>query len=83
MVGLVTPAMADDDELSADGGRIERYHVTIGSALCGLTVKMSAFARMFPRPQSGGPIKRADFMMTEMIQGIDLIRDVDKQFSAH
>ena len=69
------------DEFRAVKGMIERYHVTIGAALCGLTVKMSAFAKMFPRPNSGGPIKRADFMMTEMLQGIDLIRDVDKQFS--
>jgi hypothetical protein len=70
------------DEFRSVKGMIERYHVTIGAALCGLTVKMSAFARMFPRPNSGGPIKRADFMMTEMIQGIDLIRDVEKKFQS-
>ena len=60
---------------------IERYHVTIGAALCGLTVKMNSFARMFPRPSSGGPMKRADFMVTEMIQGIELIRNTEKQYS--
>jgi len=68
----------NQDEFRAVRAMVERYHVTIGAALCGLTVKMSAFARMFPRPNSGGPIKRADFMMTEMIQGIELIRDVEK-----
>ncbi|MEO0033994.1 MAG: hypothetical protein RLZZ501_17 [Pseudomonadota bacterium] len=68
----------NQDEFRAIRTMVERYHVTIGAALCGLTVKMSAFARMFPRPNSGGPIKRADFMMTEMIQGIELIRDVEK-----
>jgi hypothetical protein len=69
------------DEFRAVKTMIERYHVTIGAALCGLTVKMSSFARMFPRPNSGGPIKRADFMSTEMIQGIELIRDVEKQYA--
>ncbi len=59
---------------------IERYHVTIGGALCGLTVKMNAFARLFPHPRAGGPVKRADFMATEMIQGIDVIRDIEKRF---
>jgi hypothetical protein len=61
---------------------IERYHVTIGGALCGLTVKMNSFARMFPRPNSGGPVKRADFMASEMIQGIELIRNTEKQYAA-
>lgn len=70
------------EEFRSVKGMIERYHVTIGAALCGLTVKMSSFAKMFPRPNSGGPIKRADFMMSEMIQGIDLIKDVEKQFTA-
>lgn len=60
---------------------IERYHVTIGGALCGLTVKMNSFARMFPRPNTGGPVKRADFMASEMIQGIELIRNTEKQYA--
>jgi hypothetical protein len=59
---------------------IERYHVTIGGALCGLTVKMNAFARNFPHPSAGGPVKRADFMITEMSQGIDLIRSIERRF---
>ncbi len=62
-------------------GLIERYHVTIGAALCGLTVKMNTFARNFPHPNSGGPVKRADFIMTEMVQGIELIRNTEKQYA--
>ncbi len=69
------------DEFRSVRAMIERFHVTIGAALCGLTVKMNAFARMFPKPNSGGPIKRADFMTSEMIQGIDLIRDVEKRYA--
>jgi hypothetical protein len=59
---------------------VERYHVSIGAALCALTVKMNAFARSFPLPQSGGPVRRADFMMTEMTQGIEAIRAADAAF---
>ncbi|CCG41091.1 hypothetical protein [Magnetospirillum molischianum] len=68
------------EEFRAIRTMVERYHITIGAALCGLTVIMSSFAKMFPRPNSGGPIKRADFIMTEMIQGIELIRDVEKRY---
>ena len=59
---------------------IERYHVVMGGALCGLTVKMNAFAKNFPYPSAGGPVKRADFMVTEMTQGIDLIRSIERRF---
>jgi hypothetical protein len=60
---------------------IERHHVTIGAALCGLTVKMNAFARAFPHADAGGPIKRADFMVAEMLQGIEVIRDAEKRYA--
>jgi hypothetical protein len=59
---------------------IEQYHTTIGGALCGLTVKMNSWARAFPHAHAGGPIKRADFMSTEMTQGIDLIRSMTAAF---
>jgi hypothetical protein len=60
---------------------IERYHVTIGATLCGLTVKMNSYARMFPRTTTGGPVKRADFLVSDMLQGIEQIRDVEKQYA--
>ena len=41
---------------------------------------MNAFATQFPRADSGGPVKRADFMMAEMVQGIEMIRDFEKRF---
>ena len=69
------------EEFKTVKAMIERHHVTIGAALCGLTVKMNAFAHSFPHPQAGGPIKRADFMMSEMIQGIDIIRDAEKRYA--
>lgn len=74
-------ANISQDEFRNVKSLIERYHVTIGAALCGLTVKMNSFARTFPHPNAGGPIKRADFLMTELVQGIELIRDVEKRNS--
>lgn len=71
------------DEFQAVRGLVERQHVTIGAALCGLTVKMNAFAHAFPHARAGGPIKRADFMMTEMIQGIEIIRDAEKRYAVN
>lgn len=68
------------EEFRAVKTMIERYHSTIGAALCGLTVKMSAFARMFPHSHAGGPVKRADFISTQLVQGIEAIRDAEKRF---
>jgi hypothetical protein len=68
------------EEFQAVKTMIERYHVTIGGALCGLTVKMNAFARHFPHSNAGGPVKRADFIMTEMTLGFDLIRAIERRF---
>jgi len=55
---------------------IERYHLAMGAALCALTVKMNDFARNFPHEKAGGPVKRGDFLMGEMMQGIETIRKV-------
>jgi hypothetical protein len=41
---------------------------------------MNSWARAFPHAHAGGPIKRADFMSTEMTQGIDLIRSMTEAF---
>ena len=69
------------DEFRSVKTMVERYHVSIGAVLCGLTVKMNSFARTFPNAKAGGPVKRADFMSSEMIQGIELIRDMEKKYS--
>lgn len=57
---------------------IRNYHVTIGGMLCALTVKMDAWHRLFPSPQAGGPIKRAEFIMTELRQGIDKMENLER-----
>ncbi len=56
---------------------IQAYHVTIGGVLCGLTVKMNAWIRLFPRPTSGGPVKRSEFIMTDIRQGLENITRIE------
>lgn len=57
---------------------IESYHTTIGSVLCALSVKTMAWHNLFPSRSVGGPVKRSEFIMNEMRQGIDTIRDILK-----
>lgn len=53
--------------------RITRHHTGIGGVLCALSVKMDAWQALFPNAYVGGPRKRAEFIMTEMRQGVDRI----------
>jgi hypothetical protein len=70
------------DQISAESFRkvqelITGYHTTIGGILCALTVKMFAWRKLFPNKRSGGPIRRAEFVMTEMRQGMNRIRKLE------
>ncbi len=56
---------------------IENYHTTIGGSLCSIGVKMRAWAEAFPNPNAGGPAKRVDFIMSEMRQGIDILKQIE------
>ena len=56
---------------------ISSYHTTIGGVLCSLSVKMEAWARLFPTLSSGGPGKRAEFIMSEMKQGMENIQEIE------
>ena len=56
---------------------IEKYHTTIGGVLCALSVKMDAWSNLFPDKDSGGPVKRSEFIMSEMKQGIDKIQKIE------
>lgn len=73
------------DDISDDSFRqmeqsIKDYQTKIGGALCALTVKMNAWVEAFPDQDSWSLSKRADFIMTDMRQGlksIDSIRHED------
>lgn len=56
---------------------ITAYHTTLGGTLCALTVKMAAWEESFPNPDYGGPVKRSEFIMSEMKQGIERIQKIE------
>lgn len=56
---------------------IEDYHTTIGGCLCSITVKLNAWATNFPHPEAGGPARRSEFLVSEMKQGIDVLRQIE------
>jgi hypothetical protein len=57
---------------------IESYHTTIGGELCSLSVKMDAWKQHFPNRRTGGPARRADFLMTDIRQGIENIIEIER-----
>jgi len=56
---------------------VRGFHASIGGVLCALTVKMSMWHELFPTPQHGGPVKRSEFIMSEMKQGIRKIKKIE------
>jgi hypothetical protein len=56
---------------------IRSYHTAIGGVLCALTVKIEGWARTFPHKNSGGPQKRAEFIMADLRQGIEKIQHIE------
>ena len=55
---------------------IQSNHTMIGGVLCALTVKLDAWSKKFPDRDAGGPNRRADFIISEMIQGIENIERI-------
>ena len=61
---------------------IKSQQTTLGGILCGLTVKLDAYKEKFPSPDSGGPIKRAEFIRQEMKTGINELRKIGSKRAA-
>jgi len=55
---------------------ITGYQSRIGGALCALTVKMNAWASKFPSRSSGNPSRRADFVLSDILPGIEMIEEI-------
>tara|TARA_B100000676_G_scaffold312161_1_gene385057 strand:+ start:3518 stop:4573 length:1056 start_codon:yes stop_codon:yes gene_type:complete len=55
---------------------ISSHHSTIGGVLCGLAVKMSMWNELFAA-RRGSPQARADFVLHEMLPGIEKIAEVE------
>lgn len=52
------------------------YQTKIGGALCALTVKGDAWARMFPRGEACSIYQRANFVSNELKQGLEKIEEI-------
>lgn len=71
------------DNISAEVFRrveemIRSYHTGIGGVLCGLAVKMHSWHQRFPDPERVGPIALAEFVSSEMKQGLERIEGLDQ-----
>ena len=53
------------------------HHMTLGGVLCGLAVKMSLWDERFADGK-GSLMQRAEFIMTEMRHGIDVIDRIEQ-----
>jgi len=56
---------------------IQSHHHTVGGILCGLSVKLERWHEDFPHA-TGSPNKRVDFLLSEMIPGLEKIRALEK-----
>lgn len=54
---------------------VSGHYTAIGGSLCAFIVKMNAWSEKFPNP-SGGLLRRAEFVMSDMRQGLDRIEPV-------
>lgn len=54
---------------------ITGHYTTIGGMLCGLQIKMDAWDERFPEGR-GGLLSKADFVMSEFRQGMDIIAKI-------
>jgi len=56
---------------------IQSHHHTVGGILCGLSVKLERWHTDFPTA-TGSPNKRVDFLLAEMVPGLEKIRALEK-----
>lgn len=61
---------------------IKDQHVTVGGVLCGLTVKMDHWRKRFPKDNPGGPQARLEFIISEIIPGLDRIKKLEQRAAA-
>jgi len=72
------------DEFSAERFRdvenmIQNNHVIMGGVLCALSVKMDAWSKRFPDRDAGGPIRRADYIVSDMRQGFETLGELRRR----
>lgn len=60
---------------------ITAHHRTVGGVLCGLTLKMEHWKRKFRNSGVGGPQQRLEFTRSEVLPGLDWIKDLERRGS--
>jgi len=60
----------DSNDFDKFKGAVKGNHQAIGAMLCKLSVKMGAWMDKFPEANSGGAMKRAEFIRLVMQQGV-------------
>jgi hypothetical protein len=55
---------------------IKQHHTSIAGVLCGLTVKMEIWEKMFPDKERSSPAQLADFIKYQMKQGLETMQEV-------
>lgn len=70
------------DDISADRFKqvrdlVTAHHMTVGGVLCGLTLKMDLWRERFPENDSGGPQQRIEFCFSEILPGLDFIKNLE------
>ena len=48
---------------------VHKSHSMMGSMMCALAIKMNSWVERFPSSEDSGPMRRADFILTDMGQG--------------
>jgi hypothetical protein len=61
------------DRFQAVQNLITSHHAIIGGVLCGLGSKMNAWRANFPTADMGGPVSRAEILLSDIVPGMDKI----------
>jgi len=56
---------------------IEENHAGMGAVLCGLVVKIRRWSAEFPDNTVGGPAKRSQYVLTELMPGLEALHDAE------
>jgi hypothetical protein len=69
-------------DINADSFReitraVAAHHTTLGGVMCGLTVKMDLWKERFPTA-GGGPLRRIEFVTSELQPGLDQIQALEQ-----
>jgi len=61
---------------------IEENHAGMGAVLCGLVVKMRNWSHEFPDNAIGGPLKRSQYVITELEPGLEHLKTMENEARA-